>query len=252
VTTVQGPPAAAPPPATTIRLGGTVAELGDQTSPVGGELLSATIKRVILDRIRAGHYEPGERIVELRLAKELGTSQSPVREALRDLAGIGVVTVHSRRGARVRQPTSKDLADVSLVRSEVDALAAQLATPLMPADAVEQLAAACEEMATSLEARDYVRMTQADARFHRIIALSSDNQAVLRVFDQLEPFARTFITLTLPNTDIGSVVGEHQVILAAIRDGDATLAAQRARIHQLNVSALFRKHFPDAPADPPA
>ncbi|MCH1867823.1 GntR family transcriptional regulator [Nocardioides sp. CFH 31398] len=222
-------------------------ETGDAVA-VGGELLSATIKRVILDRIRAGHYEPGERIVELRLAKELGTSQSPVREALRDLAGIGVVTVHSRRGARVRQPTSKDLADVSLVRSEIDAMAAQLATPLMHDEAVEQLATACTEMAESLAEHDYVRMTQADARFHRIIALQSDNSAVLRVFDQLEPFARTFITLTMPNTDVGAVVGEHEQILSAIREGDATLAAQRARIHQLNVSALFRRHYPDPPA----
>lgn len=222
---------------------------GEDAPPIGGELLSATIKRVILDRIREGHYQPGERIVELRLAKELGTSQSPVREALRDLAGIGVVTVHSRRGARVRQPTNKDLADVSLVRSEVDALAAQLATPQVNEDAIEELQLACDEMSSSLASRDYVRMTQADAHFHRIIALNSDNQAVVRVFDQLEPFARTFITLTLPNTDVGAVVGEHEMILAAIRDGDANLAAQRARIHQLNVSALFRKHFPHTQQD---
>jgi DNA-binding GntR family transcriptional regulator len=100
----------------------------NEASPdFGGELLSATVKRLVLDRIIQGHYRPGERIVEFKLAKELGLSQSPVREGLRELAAVGIVTIHPRRGARVRLPSAKELADVSLVRAEIDALAARLA-----------------------------------------------------------------------------------------------------------------------------
>ncbi len=94
---------------------------GGKGRDFGGELLSTSIKRLLLERIMSGHYQPGERIIELQVAKELGTSQSPIREALRDLAGVGIVTITSRRGARVRMPTGKDLADVSVVRAQIDA-----------------------------------------------------------------------------------------------------------------------------------
>ncbi|MFD9330384.1 GntR family transcriptional regulator [Streptomyces sp. NPDC060065] len=220
-------------------------------SAFGGELLSESVKRLLLDRIMQGHYKPGERIVEMRLAKELGTSQSPVREALRDLAAIGVVAIHSRRGARVRMPTSKELADVSLVRSEVDALAARLAVPHLEDKTIDEMQGAYDEMLACLERRDYLGMTRADARFHRIIAMTSANHAVARVFDQLEPFARTFITLTLPNVDVRAIVFEHKDILAALERRDPQAAAERARTHQVNVSNLLRDHYGLGPESRP-
>lgn len=212
-------------------------------SVIGGELLSTSVKKLLLDRIIRGYYKPGERIIELQVSKELGTSQSPVREALRDLAAIGIVTIHSRRGARVRLPTSKELADISLVRSEIDALAATLAAPLLDSDVLGQLREAYNEMKRHQVDHDHVAMTQADARFHRLIVTASGNKAIQHVFDQLEPFARTFITLTLPKANIKSIIGEHRLILNALEKGDASLAATHARDHQLNVSALFRDHF---------
>ena len=216
----------------------------------GGELLSTTVKRMVLDRIVHGHYKPGERIIELRIAKELGISQSPVREALRDLAAIGIITIHSRRGARVRMPTGKELGDVSLVRSEIDALAARLAVPELDADTIARLQDAYDEMVACLDAGDHVGITRADARFHKIIAETSANHAVERVFDQLEPFARTFITLTLPNVDVRSIVLEHRQILTALKRRDPKLASDRARAHQVNVSELLREHYSLDRADP--
>lgn len=218
---------------------------GDDEPTFGDELLSTQVKRLLLDRIVRGHYAPGERIVESRLAKEIGTSQSPIREALRDLAAIGVVTIRSRRGARVRRPTSKELADVSLVRSEVDALAARLAVPRLTEETLADLESCIREMSQSVEAGDHARMTEADARFHGIIVGASGNGAITRVFNQLEPFARTFITLTLPNFDVRVIVSQHDEILAALQAGDADAAAHRARAHQLSVSDLFRDHYPD-------
>lgn len=205
----------------------------------GSELLSTSVKRLLLERILTGHYRPGERLVELRLSKELGTSQAPVREALRELASIGVVTIHSRRGARVRRPTAEELADVTLVRSELDALAARVATPLLHEEALARLEDLLQRMTTCLERRDYLGLTRADADFHRTIAEASANHAVLGVFDQLEPFARTFITLTLPNADVKGVVQQHRGILLALRSRDADAAAERARRHQLDVRALL-------------
>jgi len=212
-------------------------------SAIRGELLSTSVKKLLLDRIMSGHYKPGERIIELQLSKELGTSQSPVREALRDLAAIGIVTIHSRRGARVRLPTSKELSDISLVRSEIDALAATLASPLVDEDVLGQLRKAYADMERHHAEGNHLALTQADAQFHRLIVMTSANQAIQHVFDQLEPFARTFITLTLPKANVQSIIGEHKLILDALEKRDASLAARRAREHQLNVSVLFRDHF---------
>jgi DNA-binding GntR family transcriptional regulator len=214
--------------------------MSEVSSDFGGELLSTTVKRLLLDRIVRGDYEPGERIVEMKLARELGTSQSPVREALRDLAAVGVITIHPRRGARVRMPTSKELADVSIVRSEIDALAARLAAEHVADDTLAALESLVAEMLTKLDEGDYAGVTEADVEFHRLIAQASANQTVLRVFDQLTPFARTFITLTLPNVDVRGILLEHRDILAALRAREADRAADAARVHQLNVSRLLR------------
>ncbi len=216
----------------------------------GGELLSATVRRLVLDRIVQGHYRPGERIVEFQLAKELGLSQSPVREGLRELAAVGIITIHPRRGARVRLPSAKELTDVSVVRAEIDALAARLAAPRIPDATLDALEALIEEMLAQLDAGDFSRVTDADVRFHHLIAEASENQALERAFDQLAPFARTFITLTLPDVDVRGIVLEHRPILAALRARDAEAAAEAARAHQLSVCELLMTHFPAALGDP--
>jgi len=222
-----------------------------QLSPdFGGELLSATVKRLVLDRIVQGHYRPGERIVEFKLAKELGVSQSPVREGLRELAALGIVTIHPRRGARVRMPSAKELADVSVVRAEVDALAARLAASRIPATGLEALEALIEQMLARLDAGDFSGVTEADVRFHHLIAEASENHALERAFDQLAPFARTFITLTLPDVDVREIVLEHRPILQALQARDADAAAEAARSHQLSVGELLLTHFPAALGDP--
>ncbi len=215
-------------------------------SDIGGELLSATVKRIVLDRIVQGHYRPGERIVEFALAKELGLSQSPVREGLRELAAVGIVTIHPRRGARVRLPSAKELADVTLVRAEVDALAARLAAGRVPDATLEILGGLIDLMLERLDAGDFSGVTEADVRFHHLIAEASENHALVRAFDQLAPFARTFITLTLPDVDVRGIVLEHRPILDALRDRDADRAAEAARAHQLSVSELLQNHFPAA------
>jgi DNA-binding GntR family transcriptional regulator len=216
----------------------------------GGELLSATVKRLVLDRIIGGHYRPGERIVEFQLAKELGLSQSPVREGLRELAAVGIVTISPRRGARVRLPSAKELADVSLVRAEVDALAARLAAERIADAALDALEALVADMSARLDDGDFAGVTDADVRFHHLIAEASENHALQRAFDQLAPFARTFITLTLPGVDVRGIVAEHVPILQALRARDAERAAAAARAHQLSVSDLLQAHYPPPSAEP--
>ena len=72
-------------------------------------VLADQVRDRLLEAILAGHYPPNSRIVETRVARELGTSQAPVREALRGLEALGVVEIHPYRGARVRHPSTREL-----------------------------------------------------------------------------------------------------------------------------------------------
>lgn len=206
---------------------------------LGSESLSASIKRLLLDRIVTGDLVPGERIVESRLAKELAISQSPVREALRDLAAMGMVDIESRRGASVRKPDAQELRDVSEVRAEIDALAARLAAERLDVEGLAALQDAYDRMLSCWEAEDHVGMTEADAEFHGRIAEASGNGAVVRVFGMLEPFARTFITLTSPHVEVEPILRQHGDILEALVARDPALAASRAHQHQMAVRSAF-------------
>jgi DNA-binding GntR family transcriptional regulator len=147
-------------------------------------------------------------------------------------------------------PSPKELADVSLVRAEIDGLAARLAAGRIGEDTLAELGSLVEDMLGRLDEQDFSGVTEADVLFHQLIVRASDNHALVRTFDQLAPFARTFITLTLPNVDVRSIVLEHRPILEALRDRDPDRAADAARRHQLSVSELLLAHFPGGTAQP--
>src|SRR3954467_2281513 len=90
----------------------------EQLTPLARSVLSAQVKDRLLRWIIEGELQPGSRIVETRVARQLGTSQAPVREALRDLATLGLVEMHPYRGARVRTPQSHELTEAMEVRGE--------------------------------------------------------------------------------------------------------------------------------------
>ncbi len=91
-------------------------------------VLSEQVKGRLLQAILDGRYPPGARIVETRVAKEFGTSQAPVREALRDLEALGVVETAPFKGARVRQPSTEELLEAFDVRAILEGHGAVLAT----------------------------------------------------------------------------------------------------------------------------
>src|SRR5579875_958105 len=94
---------------------------------VGRTILREQVRDVLLERIMSGAYPPGSRLVETRIAEELGVSQAPVREALRDLEQLRLVVHESFRGCSVRALSAADLLEAYPVRSALEGLAASLA-----------------------------------------------------------------------------------------------------------------------------
>src|SRR5215218_529685 len=85
--------------------------------------LREQVKELVLERILDGTYQPGDRLVETRIAQELGTSQAPVREALRELESLRFVESEQFRGARVRAVSPEELAEIYPVRAALEEVA---------------------------------------------------------------------------------------------------------------------------------
>jgi len=200
-------------------------------------VLSDQVKGRLLQAILDGRYPPGARIVETRVAKEFGTSQAPVREALRDLEALGVVEVTAFRGARVRHPTAAELLEAFEVRAILESYGARLALGRMTQADLEALEAYLEQMRRAAAAGDPYTEATADAAFHGHVMHLSGNATLERVWRTLEPFLRTYITIVSPGVDRRAVADRHAPLVEALRGGDPD-----------EVQAALRHHFEQAAA----
>lgn len=202
-----------------------------ESGAISRSVLADMVKDRLLQDILSGRYPPHSRIVETAVARELGTSQAPVREALRGLEALGVVEIAPFRGARVRRPTSRELLEAYAVRTELESLGARLALPRMTEADLVDLEAHVDEMRRAARAGDSFAEATADAAFHgRIIAIAA-NATLERVWRHLEPFSRTYITLVVPGVDRDRIAGLHEPVLDALRRRDPDLAAGALRDH---------------------
>ncbi len=208
---------------------------------VSRSVLSDQVKDRLLQGILDGRYPPGARIVETRVARELGTSQAPVREALRDLEALGVVETTAFRGARVRRPTADELLEAYTVRAELEALGARLAmTSLSEAD-LDSLALHLETMRRAARDGDLHAEAAADAAFHSRIIEIAGNGALERVWRHLEPFSRTYITLVVPGADRYRIADLHPPVLDALRRRDPDETADALRRHFAEAGAMLAR-----------
>jgi len=214
-------------------------------SQVSRSPLSDQVKDRLLQEILAGEYPPGSRIVETRVARELGTSQAPVREALRDLEALGVVEISAFRGARVRHPTKDELLEAYGIRAELESLGARLALPrLLDADLAE-LQGYVEEMQRAADVGDTHTEAVVDVAFHARIIQISNNRTLERVWHQLEPLSRTYITLVVPGVNRRHIADLHVPILDALRGGDPARADAAYRLHFEEAGNMFRETWVD-------
>jgi DNA-binding GntR family transcriptional regulator len=211
-------------------------------------VLSDTVKDRLLAAILDGRYPPGARIVETRVAKQLGTSQAPVREALRDLEALGVVEITAFRGARVRRPTAEELLEAFDVRCELEALAVRLALPRLADADLDEMDRLLGAMREASAAGDTVAEAAADTAFHGFIVGRSGNGTLLRVWDRLEPFSRTYISLAIPGADQARIVALHASILAGLRSGDTERADAAIRHHFADTGAMLVARLAADPA----
>src|ERR671939_463095 len=118
-------------------------------------VLREQVKELLLERILAHEYGPGDRLVETRIAQELGISQAPVREALRELESLRFVESSPFRGTWVREVSDEELGEVYPIRAALEEVAARAAAERLGGD-VRALEHEVRAMATAADVHDQV------------------------------------------------------------------------------------------------
>lgn len=202
--------------------------MDDQQSIPLRETVFLTLRKLIL----TGKLHPGERLTEVRLGRILGTSRTPIREAIRKLEIEGLVTITPGSGARVARITEGDLQDVMEVRSALDQLCASLASQRISEDEKKELVRACEAFEYSTRFGNEQEIAESDVRFHDVIANAAGNKRLDQVLtglaDTIYRFRYEYIRDDLHYEEL---IMEHRAICRAILDGDSSAASEAARNH---------------------
>jgi DNA-binding GntR family transcriptional regulator len=207
---------------------------------VARTVLREQIKDVLLERILRGELQPGERLVETRLARELGTSQAPVREALRDLQLLRLVDSEPFRGARVRAVDDEQLLPVFPVRMALEELAAREAARRADGDIV-LLEREVDGMRTAAHAGDWRAQISHDVAFHRTVVELADNEPLLQSWLVLGVDVSTAFATYWTYFEQADLAEFHVPILEAIRAGDVARAGSEARKHVRRTERVVRR-----------
>ena len=216
-------------------------ELVETDAPFIRSNLRAEIKDVILQRIVSHEYAPGARLVETRIAQELGVSQAPVREALRDLEQLGCIVHEPFRGCSVRAFSADELLEAFPVRAALEALAARLSAEHITEEELLQLADLLDTMRAAARRADAHDQSQANAAFHATIVRAARNATLERQWSLLEPFSRTYLTVSQPGLDLLALSERHVPILDALRARDPDAAADAMHQHLMDAAELLKE-----------
>ncbi|MCX6138606.1 MAG: GntR family transcriptional regulator [Ignavibacteriales bacterium] len=191
----------------------------------------------IRDSIIAGKIKPGERLLEPDVAKMLGVSRTPLREAFLQLEAEDFVRVTPRRGAVVSDLSVKDAEEIYVVKSALEALAAKLASALMKDETLDKLVAINEQMEKKAKAKepDYRSLLDLNSSFHRVIVETVQNDKLTQIVNHLrnQTLRYNFIYLSVLS-HLEESIHEHAQIIEALRNRDGAAVEGLMKNHGEN------------------
>jgi len=194
--------------------------------------LRDVVFHTLRNAILTGKLKPGERLMEIHLAQQLGVSRTPVREAIHKLELEGLVTMIPRRGAQVAQISEKGLKDVLEVRRALDVFVAELACDRISPEEEERLKQACREFEEATKTKDATVIAKADVAFHDIIINSTGNERLVSTINNLaEQMYRYRFEYVKDESQHTRLIQEHRQLMDAILNRDVEKAGKAARIH---------------------
>lgn len=199
---------------------------------IASQDLVSQIARALTDAILGGRISPGSKVAEAAIARELGVSRAPVREAARLLESQGLLVTRPGRGFFVRSHAPDDIDDLYDLRICIEKHAAILAAQRMTPESRAALRRQLDVLYETAAINDPARQVEEDYRFHRLICEISGNRRLLKLFDDLSSELRIVIGLIGRLYDDPHRIAEtHEPLLAAIESSDAAKIQAAVDVH---------------------
>jgi DNA-binding GntR family transcriptional regulator len=208
---------------------------------------SEWVYQLLKEKILSGQYEPLQRVVADQIARELGTSVIPVREAIHRLETEGLMELEPYVGARVAAVSETMMEELFEMRKVLEPLLAQSAVAAVTPDALAELETFCDRMDDALAANDMLEYSRLNFQFHDTIYQLSPWKTMYQVVRSIwDKSARSRWVFSLAPNQAAESQGEHRTMLQALREKDeATLhemtRTQKERAFQAYLHAL-RNH----------
>lgn len=214
--------------------------------PTAQEAVLAELRRWIA----TGRLRPGEQVVQDALALELGVSRVPLREALKILEGEGQVSYIAHRGYFVAELSLADLLEVYRIREILEDEAVSIAVKQMTIEEVERLEEAAGDVRRAAEALDVATMASANRRLHFALIEACALPRLIRIlqllWDATEVYRAVYFT---SEANRECVLTEHDLLVEAVKRGDAALAKTVLVAHRRNAIAALRPLLEQADVD---
>lgn len=198
-----------------------------------GQSAQAQAYAYLLAEIRSGRLEGGTHVVADRIASALGISRMPVREAIRQLASEGFMTIRSNRGAVVTALGADEIGELYEMRAVLEGFAMRLVTTRIDAQGLDEADIALTRLDRARENVDW--FITAHDQFHDVFLDYCPRPRLVaeirRIRRATEPYLR--MTLKVSSTAVQNTTSEHQELLSAIRSGDPDTAERAMRRHVL-------------------
>jgi DNA-binding GntR family transcriptional regulator len=175
---------------------------------------------------------PGTPLVETEIARQLGVSTTPVREALRRLGQEGLVVLNRYRGAAVVEITQTDVREIYELRESLEPMATRLAVPVLTEADVAQMRQTIDRASYVIAQGEWGELSQLNRAFHGVLIDRCQNARLRRVLETLQDQNRMIALLTWEGRGYDEQEhAEHMAIFEAASARDADLAAERLRQH---------------------
>ena len=200
--------------------------------------------KTLREAILKGDLAPGERLMEIKLANQLGVSRTPIREAIRKLELEGLVVMVPRKGAEVAKITEKDLRDVLEVRASLEELAISLACERITDEKIAELKDALEQFRTVIKGKDVTKIAQMDVAFHDVIFEATQNARLVQMVNNLrEQMYRYRLEYLKDFSTHSRLDEEHVKIFEAVSARDIERATALIREHIYNQEVTVVKNI---------
>ena len=193
-------------------------------------------------RILSGELRPGARLLQAEIAEEMRTSTTPVREALWELAGAGLLDVDPHHGVIVHVPTASELADIYDLRLLLEPLAVSAAVDNITEDELSEAESLTRMMSADSDAR---AVALHNTRFHEILAAASRRPRLAEILTRLNNIAMVYVVSNLHRMPgrVQSAIDEHRELIAACRAQDKEAAMALMVKHLRGTLDLSRETF---------